>query len=396
MLFRELDGHLPTWPGTTKDDDRIGVRTLERVLRWPDEKLCAERQEQCHRHCDNCQQYPGPSVAATSRRTALPIRSWVHCSSKPQLRALLSAHDTTIARLIVDSIEATVEHKSGMWPKVAVVAELRAPSSLTSDIAPIGVISPHMDDAALSCGRLLSARPGSHVVTVFSGGPESVRPLPTWDEMSGSFKPGDNVMSLRQLEDEDAMAVVGAYGHRLDFWDEQYRAGRPIRLARLRPRALRAARARLGDPALESSVEQRLRGIVAEIALETWLIPLGLWHGDHKMTARACLRVARHGPERRWVVYEELPYRLEVPLEVTAAKQRIQANGFGIDPSVFPSSDDASKKRDMVNAYRSQIPCLGHRADVAVDNPEVFHLLTREPSDGGRSSVVRAPAPRAP
>ena len=108
-----------------------------------------------------------------------------------------------------------------------------------------------MDDAALSCGGLLSARPGSHVVTVFSGGPKSVRPLPTWDETSGSFKPGDNVMALRQVEDEDAMAVVGAHGHRLDFWDEQYRAGRPLRLARLRPRAVRTARARLEDPALE-------------------------------------------------------------------------------------------------------------------------------------------------
>ena len=270
-----------------------------------------------------------------------------------------------------------------------------SPSSFASDIAPIGVISPHMDDAALSCGHLLSARPGSHVVTVFSGGPASVRPLPTWDQMSGSFKPGDNVMALRQVEDEDAMAVVGGYGHRLDFWDEQYRAGRGTRLARLRPQAVRAARARLEDPALESSVEQRLRAMVAEIALETWLIPLGLWHGDHKMTARACLRLARDVPERRWVVYEELPYRLEVPLEVTAAKQGIQANGFGIGPNVFPSSDDTSKKRDMVNAYRSQIPCLGDRADVAVDNPEVFHLLISQPSHGGPSSVVRAPAPRA-
>ncbi len=97
MLLRELDSHLPTWPWTTKDDDRIGVRTVERVLRWPDKKRCAERQEQRGHDCDNCEKYPG---------------------------ALLSAHGTTIARLTVDTIEATVEHKSGMWPKVAVVAEL--------------------------------------------------------------------------------------------------------------------------------------------------------------------------------------------------------------------------------------------------------------------------------
>jgi len=42
-----------------------------------------------------------------------------------------------------------------------------------------------------------------------------MRRLPPWDKMSGSFKDGDNVMSLRQFEDDEAMALVGATGHRL-------------------------------------------------------------------------------------------------------------------------------------------------------------------------------------
>ena len=95
------------------------------------------------------------------------------------------------------------------------------------DAGPVGVVAPHMDDAALSCGQMLSAHPGSHVVTVFTSGPKSVRPLPEWDRLSGWFQPGDDVMGLRQVEDDAAMAAVGAHGHRLDFWDEQYRAGRP-------------------------------------------------------------------------------------------------------------------------------------------------------------------------
>ena len=76
-----------------------------------------------------------------------------------------------------------------------------------------------MDDAALSCGQMLSAHPASHVVTVFTSGPKSVRPLPEWDRLSGSFQPGDDVMGLRQVEDDAAMAAVGAHAHRLDFWD---------------------------------------------------------------------------------------------------------------------------------------------------------------------------------
>ena len=201
-----------------------------------------------------------------------------------------------------------------------------------------------MDDAALSCGRLLSARPSSHVVTIFSGGPASVRPLPTWDQMSGSFKPGDNVMALRQVEDEDAMAVVAAHGHRLDFWDEQYRAGRPIRLARLRPRALSAARARLDDPALgelrrtEAPWDCRRDG-ARDMADTSGLVARRPQDGSQSLPA-GCPPQARTALG----LYEELPYRLEVPLEVTAAKQRIQANGFGIRPNDFASSGDTSKK----------------------------------------------------
>lgn len=233
-----------------------------------------------------------------------------------------------------------------------------------------------MDDAALSCGQLLSASPGSHVVTVFSGGPARVRPLPWWDKMSGSFQPGDDVMALRAVEDDGAWAVAGVHGHRLGFWDEQYREGRRVALARLRPRAVRAAQARVDDPGVEEAVYEMLRTVIDELGLQTWLVPLGLWHGDHKKTARACLRLARSMPDRRWVVYEELPYRLEVPLEVSDAKARLRAIGFAIEPAVLPSAPDSSQKRAMVDCYRSQLPCLGARADAAVTGPELFHHLS--------------------
>jgi hypothetical protein len=237
-----------------------------------------------------------------------------------------------------------------------------------------------MDDAALSCGQLLSARPGSHVVTVFTAGPPSVRPLPEWDVMSGYFQPGDDVMSKREPEDDEAMATVGAHGHRLGFWDEQYRAGKRARLARFRPGAVSAAQARLADPGLEASVVEELRGVVASLDVGTWFVPLGLWHGDHKMTARAGLRLARDMPERRWALYEELPYRFEVPLEVTVARARLEADGFCLEPADFPSGADNAKKHAMVSCYRSQLPCLGARADVAVTGPEVYYLLTRGPA----------------
>ena len=85
--------------------------------------------------------------------------------------------------------------------------------------------------------QLLSAHLGSDVATVFSSGPTSVRRLPTWDKMPGSFKDGDNVMSLRQFEDDEPLALVGATGHRLGFWDEQSRHNRYWRSGAVRSRS---------------------------------------------------------------------------------------------------------------------------------------------------------------
>jgi LmbE family N-acetylglucosaminyl deacetylase len=38
-------------------------------------------------------------------------------------------------------------------------------------VEPIVVLSPHLDDAVLSCGVLLAANGGARVVTVFAGMP---------------------------------------------------------------------------------------------------------------------------------------------------------------------------------------------------------------------------------
>lgn len=241
---------------------------------------------------------------------------------------------------------------------------------------PVGVISPHMDDAALSCGDLLSDRPGSHVVTVFSGGPAQVRPLPSWDELSGAFKPGDDVMGMRAVEDDAAMGAVGATGHRLDFWDEQYRAGEPVRHARYRPLAVRARQRKLDDPVLIRQIDEKLAGIVAKIGLTTWFVPLGLWHGDHQKTTGAGLRLAASRPELTWLVYEELPYRKEVPEQVAERMEVLKNGGFSTRPVVAPKRESASAKRAMIACYRSQVTCLGARVEAAVSGPEVYHLLS--------------------
>src|SRR5262245_53606305 len=72
------------------------------------------------------------------------------------------------------------------------------------------IVSPHLDDAVLSCGRFLGAHPGTHVVTVFAGNPPAYpEPLRLWDLQSG-FAPGDDVMEVRRQEDKAALAILDA------------------------------------------------------------------------------------------------------------------------------------------------------------------------------------------
>lgn len=235
------------------------------------------------------------------------------------------------------------------------------------------MVSPHLDDAVLSCGHLLGAAPGAHVVTVFSSGPPSVDPLPEWDQASGCFRPGDDVMALRGVEDDRAMALLGAIAHRLDFWDVQYR--RPAQPSgRLRRWWARSRERRVGEPGLDAAVCAALEAMVVQLPISTWLVPLGLWHPDHKCVARACLSLARRWPDRGWVVYEELPYRLEVVGEVDAARRNLESTGFAPSLSTLEPGDD--RKADALRCYASQVPCLGERLQAAMASPEIYHELS--------------------
>jgi LmbE family N-acetylglucosaminyl deacetylase len=78
--------------------------------------------------------------------------------------------------------------------------------------APILLLAPHFDDAALSCSALLEGRAPIEIVTVFAGTPESpVRGY--WDELSG-FTDSTEGIETRRAEDAAALA---AGGHRLVY-----------------------------------------------------------------------------------------------------------------------------------------------------------------------------------
>jgi LmbE family N-acetylglucosaminyl deacetylase len=233
-------------------------------------------------------------------------------------------------------------------------------------MAPVlAVVSPHLDDSTLSCARLLALHPGSHVVTALAGGPATVDPIPEWELASGVFGPGDDVVGTRRAEDRAAAEMLGATVHHLELWDRQYREERYGYHGPVDGEELTAA--------LAAAIEKAL----VPLGADAWFMPAGLVHPDHELTAAACRRAFGSAAAPDCYAYLELPYHLEAPAAVEAARARLRADRFDVQPEALPVSDDVELKRAAVACHRSQLAPLAGRIDPAVEGPETYFRLTK-------------------
>jgi LmbE family N-acetylglucosaminyl deacetylase len=226
------------------------------------------------------------------------------------------------------------------------------------------VLSPHLDDAALSCSLFLAANPGSSVTTVFAGGPVSVRPLTAWDRAARYFPEGADVVGVRRGEDMSAAALVNATTRHLTYWDRQYRTGG-------------YGYAGVADDELPQAIAADLAHHARENPAPAWVIPLGLHHPDHLITAEAGLIFAAAYAGTVYL-YEDLPYAAERPAEVAERKQSLAQRGFGLlaDPGLrFPH--DRSRKAAVLRCHASQRRSLGRRLRTAVREPERIWRLVQ-------------------
>lgn len=226
------------------------------------------------------------------------------------------------------------------------------------------VLSPHLDDAVLSCSLFLAANPGSRIITVFANGPSSVSPLTPWDKAARYFAAGDDVMAARRDEDRKASALLQAAALHLPYWDSQYRTER---YGYDGPRA---------DDLVEVVVDDLLSR-AADSPPAAWLVPLGLGHSDHRLTSEVGLRVAGQlGCDL--YVYEELPYAFEDEGEVQRRRGDLQRGGITLeaDGGLGTSSDRAIKKA-AIACYASQRRALRRRAKAVVSARERIWALER-------------------
>ncbi|MGP0027595.1 MAG: PIG-L deacetylase family protein [Streptosporangiaceae bacterium] len=226
------------------------------------------------------------------------------------------------------------------------------------------MISPHLDDAALSCSLFLAANPGSYITTIFANGPPSVRPLTRWDRNARYFSDGADVMGVRRAEDRTAAALIEVTARHLSFWDRQYRNDR-------------YGYDGFAEEDLLKAVAEDLIRQHDELTADGWVIPLGLGHPDHRLAADAGLILAER-EQGRVYLYEELPYATEVAAEVAERKERLAEHGFALEPDeTLDFAGDRALKKAVFRCHASQRRQLRWRARAAIRTPERIWRLVR-------------------
>lgn len=222
-------------------------------------------------------------------------------------------------------------------------------------------LSPHLDDAVLSCGgrihQLVQAGEPVLVVTIFAGSPslgdEAKDETPDYiAALHQRWQAETDAPTLRRAEDEAALRILEADFYHMSYLDCIYRQ-HPVTgdflyrsdgdiFAQVHP--------------VEFSLAVELRRVGARLLTAsgpaTIYAPLTAGHHvDHQIVAAAALglQVAGH----RVAFYEDYPYA-EDPSALTAARQWI--GGENWQAELFPlSSQDLVTKTEAVLCYRSQL-----------------------------------------
>jgi LmbE family N-acetylglucosaminyl deacetylase len=144
------------------------------------------------------------------------------------------------------------------------------------------ILSPHFDDAVLSCWQLLAGPADVTVVNVFTAEPPAGTPPPWWDRATGASDPVER-MRERRREDAAALALAGTSSVELGLLDDQYRSAQP-------------------------SLREVVQRITFEVAPKAIIHAPGAFdgHPDHVLVRDAALELARAG--RAVVLYADLPH----------------------------------------------------------------------------------------
>jgi len=227
------------------------------------------------------------------------------------------------------------------------------------------ILSPHFDDAVLSCWHVLASAGEVLVVNVFGGEP-AAGTLGWWDRLAGAT---DSTAAVRTRieEDRQALALAGRAAVNLPFLDSQYRQP---------------------DQASGEIVEA-LRGVVVAGARLYAPASLGDHHRDHSAVRAAALALYAEGAELE--LYADLPHATVLGwppwvLDGGSSKDadragerwasQLEATGIPVERMMAAAhrlpDEDHARKLEAVLAYDSQIAPLQRVFGSLLEDPQLL------------------------
>jgi LmbE family N-acetylglucosaminyl deacetylase len=238
------------------------------------------------------------------------------------------------------------------------------------------VVSPHLDDAVLSCGALLAQLADRHritVATVFTAAAPRPWSLPARRQLRTLGGPdAEDFFAQRRAEDRDVLAGIGAAAVHLGFRDALFRRG--PRWPAYPTFRFDAARGRIAasDAGLAAQVSARVDEITRADEAGVIFAPLGVGrHVDHLITRRAARALAGR---TRIVYYSDFPY------SQAAAPEPGFVRDAGLVP--YPWLAGRAENASRIAGYRTQFAGLFRDGTVPA-GPEVYWIAANDPATAG-------------
>jgi LmbE family N-acetylglucosaminyl deacetylase len=243
---------------------------------------------------------------------------------------------------------------------------------------PLLLLSPHCDDAVLSCAALLARERPIDLMTVFTGAPDPPQQS-AWDRTTGFANSAASV-PVRRAEEEAALASTPHTLTFLDLIEAEYLDGprRPADRATLtaaveawldrHPGGIVVAPAGAGSSA--GRVRTRARRLLGRASRTR--------HPDHVFVRETALELALSSPGLRVVLYEELPYSWDEAADKEVRRLVLRRRAVA---TLVTVPVDTRAKAARIAVYESQTPHLvvaGRRVDFADDLPREERYWTLE------------------
>ncbi len=219
----------------------------------------------------------------------------------------------------------------------------------------VDILSPHYDDAVLSCWHQLE-QPDTRVVTVFGGVPQDNK-RGAWDGLSSHIS-GIDTIHLRRIENSDALQSTIATTLDLDFLDRQYAPFKKRNVAEI-----------------TDTVERQLTGehrVIATLGIGTYLRR----HPDHVTTRKAAVELSELGHDVSF--YADIPYMLPVrnfnnwPERISSEKIKRTLNRSVTIESHELNPEQLLRKQIAVKAFASQFQMVNRLAFGALEKANVY------------------------